>query len=119
MAASLPLPLTVGERIKYARRFLQGWSQAELSRRTEAAGYLVTEPQIQRIENGQRPDIGQLTSLATALGVTLYQLGAEEESFPEIILFKSMGWNPEVLPDQSRWNGKRPRHLRLLTPAPT
>jgi transcriptional regulator with XRE-family HTH domain len=93
--AVLPLPSDVGGRIKYARRFLHGWSQRELSEKTAEVGCLVTEPQLQRIESGQRPDLGQLLAIAKAMGLTVLQLGATSADYPEIHLFVETGWDPE------------------------
>jgi transcriptional regulator with XRE-family HTH domain len=116
-AMALPLPESVAGRIRYARKMLKGWSQRELAEETARIGYPMTEPQIQRIEAGQRPDIGQLLILSIALRLTIYQLGATEDEYPEVQLFADAGWDPlkyiELFERSQRYE-KRARHLQLV-----
>ena len=116
--ASLPLPDDVSSRIRYARRELRRWSQKDLAEATRKTGCEVTEPQVQRIENGQWPDIGQLLALATALGYTVRQLGASESVYPEISLFERMGWQSDQILEQIRCLRNSRPDLRLVLSVP-
>ena len=87
-----------GRAVRVARAN-NGWTAAELSARTAAAGFPIHRIAISKIENGQREgkvDLAEVISLATALGITPVQLLFPDDGRVEVWPGVEMS-NPEAL----------------------
>lgn len=104
-------PQGMAERIMLIRR-RRGMSQAALARAVTGLGVSVQEPTISSYETGRRrPAFGHLWAIAVVLDVGVSDLGATEEEYPELRLFR----DPEVVQHIRCLVNKR-RDLRKLAP---
>jgi transcriptional regulator with XRE-family HTH domain len=110
----LPLPEGIGPRLQYVRQILRGWSRKRLGDRLNEIGCPMPLHTIKRLESSFRaPTLGELLVLATALDVSVSQLGADEENYPELKVFRDL----DELVRHIRCSAKRAPHLRVV-PSP-
>ena len=64
---ALPLPESVGQRIRYVRDFMRGWSQTRLAKEVTSRGVQMPNYRLARIESGLRPSLLELVAIADAL----------------------------------------------------
>jgi transcriptional regulator with XRE-family HTH domain len=75
---------TVDERLTIIRR-RSGLSQSDLSTKLGEMGVPIDRSMVARFENGtRRPSFGHLWAIAKILGVTVFDLGATPEEYPEL-----------------------------------